>query len=57
MTDRICIDDFHMQNKNDDGLKTKELSVDEQLVLFAELLIDIYFETENKIAEDEEEQS
>ena len=46
-----------MQNKKEDGLKTKELSIDEQLLLFAELLIDIYFETENKIIEDEEEQS
>jgi hypothetical protein len=46
-----------MQNKKEDGLKTKELSIDEQLQLFAEILIDIYFETENKIIEDEEEQS
>lgn len=44
-----------MQHIKEDGLKTKELSIDEQLLLFAELLIDIYFETENKIIKDEEE--
>jgi hypothetical protein len=46
-----------MQNKYEDGLKIHEPSIDEQLMQFAELLIDIYFETENKIIEDEEEQS
>jgi hypothetical protein len=55
MTDRICICDIHMQTKKEDGLKPNEPSIDEQLASFAELLIDIYFELENKIIEDEEE--
>ena len=46
-----------MQNKNEDGLQINEPSVDEQLLQFAELLIDIYFEAENKTSQDEEEQS
>ncbi len=41
--------------KNQDDNREKELSVDDQLFLFAELLIDIYFEEENKITQDEEE--
>ncbi|MEI6811089.1 MAG: hypothetical protein WCK60_03530 [Candidatus Nomurabacteria bacterium] len=41
--------------KNQEDNREKELSVDDQLFLFAELLIDIYFEEENKITQDEEE--
>ena len=46
-----------MQNEKEDGLKANEISIDEQLLLFSEILIDIYFELENKINKDEEEQS
>lgn len=46
-----------MQTKKEDGLKTNEPSIDEQLRLFADLLIDIYFETENIVIQNEEKQS
>jgi hypothetical protein len=49
MTDRICIDEQIMQKKkNEEVIVVKELTVTEQLELFADILIDIYLEKEQK---------
>lgn len=55
MTNRICNDVNHMQRKQADNIETKMLSIEEQLELFAEIIVDIYFETQFKIEKNEEQ--
>ena len=58
MTDRICIDEQIMQKKkNEEVIVVKELTVTEQLELFADILIDIYLEKEQKTEIHEEKWS
>lgn len=57
MTNRICNDVNHMQRKQRDNVETKTLSIEEQLELFAEIIVDIYFETQFKIENDEEQRN
>jgi hypothetical protein len=44
-----------MQRKQRDNVETKTLSIEEQLELFAEIIVDIYFETQFKIEKNEEQ--
>lgn len=43
-----------MQYKQDDGKKNNEPSIEEQLKLFAEIVMDIYLLIENKDSNNEE---
>ena len=43
-----------MQKKKDEVIVIKELTITEQLEMFADILIDIYLETEQKIEIHEE---
>lgn len=55
MTDRICNDANQMQTNNQGDSKKQLLSLEEQLEQFAEIIVDIYFETIEKIDEDEKQ--
>ena len=44
-----------MQRLQADNIETKMLSIEEQLELFAEIIVDIYFETQFKIEKNEEQ--